>query len=253
MKIIYIPILNDNYVWIMINHKNFCIIVDPGGNDALILNSIKKLNIHPVAILVTHFHSDHVMGIKKLIKMYPKLFVYGPKEAKKFGVNKICKNNTFIKILNYKFQVIFTPGHTEGHISYYKNPYLFCGDTLFSGGCGKIADGMLLKAYNSLNKLKRLPNETLIYCTHEYTLQNLKFSKSIFKNNAILSKLYKKTYNMRLENKCSLPSTLKIEKKINPFLNLNTLEVKNYTKIHKDLMFGSNILYKLRKMKEEYK
>ncbi|XBC44583.1 MAG: hydroxyacylglutathione hydrolase [Buchnera aphidicola (Schlechtendalia peitan)] len=252
MKIKYIPILKDNYVWIIINSNNFCIIIDP-GDYIPVLHAIKKLNIYPVAILVTHHHLDHVGGIQKLLNIYPNLSVYGPKDTKIFGTNRTCKNNCYIKILHYTFKILFTPGHTTEHISYYKKPHLFCGDTLFSGGCGKIQKGMILNMYNSLKKIKRLPEDTLIYCSHEYTFHNLKFSKSIFKNNQTVLKLYKKVKNILLKNKCSLPSKLEIEKKINPFLNLDNVEIRNYTKINKDLMFDLNILAILRKMKDKYK
>ncbi|XBC38393.1 MAG: hydroxyacylglutathione hydrolase [Buchnera aphidicola (Floraphis choui)] len=251
MQIKHIPILLDNYVWIIINHHNHCIIVDPGCHIPII-NEIKKLNIHPIAILVTHHHDDHVKGIKKLLEIYPKLLVYGPKETCIFGTNRICSDNDCIHILNYTFKVLSTPGHTSSHISYYKNPHLFCGDTLFSGGCGKIENGMTLKMYSSLKKIMCLPNSTKIYCSHEYTLNNLKFSASIFLNKEVLE-FYKKIKNMRLNNKCSLPSNLEIEKKINPFLNLDKLEIQNATGIHKDLMFKLNILSQLRKIKERYK
>lgn len=252
MKITYIPILNDNYVWVIINNNKFCIIVDP-GDYIPVLNFIKKHDLYPIAILVTHCHQDHIGGIKKLLQSYPKLYIYGPKETKNFGINKICKENDYISILGYKFKIIFTPGHTSGHVSYYIKPHLFCGDVLFSGGCGKIKNGMIIKMYTSLKKISRLPQNTLIYPSHEYTLNNLKFSKSICSENQEISNFLKKTKKLYLKNQCTLPSNLKIEKKINPFLNLNKSFVQKSTKIHKDLMLELNILSTLRKMKERYK
>ncbi|QCI23258.1 hydroxyacylglutathione hydrolase [Buchnera aphidicola] len=252
MRIEYIPILKDNYVWIIINDDNLCIIIDPGDYDSII-NSIKKLNIYPVAILITHYHQDHIGGVKKLLEIYPNLFIYGPKKNKNFKINKICTNNDYINILNYKFKILSTPGHTSEHISYYTKPHLFCGDVLFSSGCGKIEQGLALKMYRSLNTIMNLPEDTLIYCAHEYTLNNLKFSLSIFLKNKEIFRIYEKVKKKLSENKCSLPSILKIEKKINPFLNLGKSEVKIFTKIHKDLAFKLNILLKLREMKEKYK
>ncbi|XBC41470.1 MAG: hydroxyacylglutathione hydrolase [Buchnera aphidicola (Nurudea yanoniella)] len=251
MKIKIIPIFCDNYVWIIINNNNCCIIIDP-GDDVPILNALKKYNLHPVAILLTHYHKDHIGGIKKLLKLYPKLYVFGPKEAMKLRTDKILKKNSYITILNYKFKIISTPGHTSNHISFYKKPHLFCGDVLFSGGCGKIENGMLIKMYISLKKITRLPQNTLIYPSHEYTLNNLKFSNSMYPKNKKISKFFKNVQNLRMKNKVTLPSTLKIEKEINPFLNLNKNFVKKSTKIHKDLTFELNILSKLRKMKEEF-
>ncbi|CUR53465.1 Hydroxyacylglutathione hydrolase [Serratia symbiotica] len=217
MTIISIPSLYKNYIWLLLNKSKHCVIIDPGDAN-ITLKVLNNLQLTPDAILLTHHHQDHVGGVFNIIKKYSNIPVYGPQETIKKGTTHIVTNNKKFKINGRNYITISVPGHTLGHVAFYSAPYLFCGDTLFSAGCGKILEGTAKQMYNSLQKIKKLPYNTLIYCSHEYTLENLKFAHTILpKNNYI--KIYKKYVEfLRKKNKPTLPTNLKLELKINLFL-----------------------------------
>ncbi|QCI17643.1 hydroxyacylglutathione hydrolase [Buchnera aphidicola (Acyrthosiphon lactucae)] len=220
-----ILILVDNYVWVLYNNNGFCIIIDPGLSEPII-QEIKKRKWFPIAILLTHNHIDHTGGVKDIIKYFPNITVFGPNETKKYGVNKIVKQGDKITILDKIFYVIGTPGHTLGHVSYYSNPYIFCGDTIFSGGCGRVYKNKHLEMYNSIKMISSLPDNTILCCSHEYTLSNLKFSMFFLPNDYFI-KSYFKIIKMKINiGKSSLPSYIFFEKKINLFLRTNENCVK---------------------------
>ncbi|AAO26956.1 putative hydroxyacylglutathione hydrolase [Buchnera aphidicola str. Bp (Baizongia pistaciae)] len=248
MKIIFTKVLFDNYVWIMFNSSKDCIIIDPGESNSVI-KKIKKLNLNPKIILLTHNHLDHIQGVKNLLYKYPEISIYGPLETQFCGTKNLIDNRNTIEILNTKFYIIPTPGHTNGHTAYYCPPFLFCGDSIFSGGCGRVKNGMMIKMYNSLRTISKLPNDTLIYCSHEYTRSNLEFFKKIFPKNLNILNYYNNIKKSKTQ--CTLPSTLKIEKKINPFLQLNNTNLRHQVKIHNDLSFSLNFFIYLRKIKDK--
>ncbi|QCI19814.1 MAG: hydroxyacylglutathione hydrolase [Buchnera aphidicola (Brevicoryne brassicae)] len=252
MMLKIIPILTDNYVWILYDKKNFCIIIDPGLSKP-ILKEIKKHKWFPVAILLTHNHIDHTGGVKNIIKHYPNITVFGPFETRDSNVNKIVNDGDKLFILNKEFFVFFTPGHTLGHVTYYSKPYLFCGDTVFSGGCGRVYNKKYLDMYNSIQKILSFPNETVLCCSHEYTLSNLDFSMSILPEDKDIKNFYKKTKKIIEIKKTSLPSYILLEKKINLFLrtdeyslreamrldrNCNSLEVFIKLRVKKDYFWS---------------
>ncbi|QCI20970.1 hydroxyacylglutathione hydrolase [Buchnera aphidicola (Hyperomyzus lactucae)] len=220
-----IPVLIDNYIWILFNTHNFCIIIDPGLSDPVI-QEIEKKKWHPIAILLTHNHLDHTGGVKKIVYRYPNITVFGPAEIKKKYVNKIVTEGDKIIILDKTFHVFFTPGHTPGHISYYSKPYLFCGDTLFSGGCGRVYKQKYLEMYCSLKLIKSFPNNTIICCAHEYTLSNLQFSLSILPHDKTIHIFFKRIENLIKLGRSSLPAYIFFEKKINLFLKTNEFSLK---------------------------
>ena len=156
-----IPALRDNYIWTLSDSRGQCIIVDPGEAQP-VTDTIAANQWQPVAILLTHHHSDHVGGVAELVRRWPELVVYGPQETQDKGATQLLRDGSTITILEHEFSVIATPGHTTGHISYYSEPYLFCGDTMFSGGCGRLFEGTPEQMYDSFQKLNQLPAETLI-------------------------------------------------------------------------------------------
>ena len=226
MNLNSIPAFQDNYIWVLNDEQGKCLIVDP-GEAAPVLQAIEKKQWQPVAILLTHHHHDHVGGVQTLLARYPELDVYGPQETADKGTNKVVEEGDKVTILGHEFRVIATPGHTSGHLSYFSFPYLFCGDTMFSAGCGRLFEGTPTQMYQSFQKLNQLPEETLICCAHEYTLSNLKFSVSILPGDTYLEQYYRKVKELRAKNQNTLPSTLKNERQINLFLRVNDIDLIN--------------------------
>ena len=220
-KVHPIAILNDNYVWTII-HKDNTVIVDPGTSEEVI-KFHENNNLHPTAIIITHHHNDHVGGLSKLIEAY-NLTVFAP-QNKKFKFDFIpVKENDEIKLFKnaLTLKVAEVPGHTLDHIIYFGDNMLFCGDTLFSFGCGRVFEGSFEQMFLSLEKLKKLDRNYNVYCTHEYTLDNLKFLIDYFKDNEHYKRIYKKLSQRSI----TLPSKLKDELELNPFLNSNFEEFK---------------------------
>ena len=214
-----IKAFDDNYIWLMTTNEG-SIVVDPGESINL-LKVIEKKNIKLDAILVTHHHYDHTGGIEELLTKYPNLKVYGPNNNVDLIKSRLV-DGELLNVIGVDFEVIEIPGHTLDHIAYYANinnsPLLFCGDTLFAGGCGRVFEGTFDQMYESLMKLKKLPQNTRIYCGHEYTINNLKFAKAVEPDNIDLIARYNDAIDLRKNNIPTLPSTLSIELKTNPFL-----------------------------------
>jgi len=214
-----IKAFDDNYIWLMTTNEG-SIVIDPGESKNL-LKAIEKKNIKLDAILITHHHYDHTGGIEELLMKYPNLKVYGPNNNIDLIKSRL-RDGELLNIIGIDFEVIEIPGHTLDHIAYYANinnsPILFCGDTLFAGGCGRVFEGTFDQMYESLMKLKKLPKNTRIYCGHEYTINNLKFAKAVEPDNIDLIKRYDEALDLRKNNIPTLPSTLSIELKTNPFL-----------------------------------
>ncbi|AKC59799.1 hydroxyacylglutathione hydrolase [Blochmannia endosymbiont of Polyrhachis (Hedomyrma) turneri] len=224
MKLICIPALTNNYIWLLYNDKKQCIIIDPGDHKP-VLQILKKLNFTLIGIFLTHHHHDHVHGVHNLTKHY-QIPVYGPKETKNKGSNNIVIEGDTITILDIKLKTISLPGHTSGHVGFYSYPWLFCGDTIFSAGCGKIFEGTTKQMYTSLQKIKQLNKNTLLCSAHEYTLSNINFAISITPYNKQLVSYKKYIEEMRKKNKPTLPSKLKHELKINLFLQCHDITLK---------------------------
>lgn len=220
--IITVPAFSDNYIWLICDeNKSYAVIVDP-GDATPVLDTLDKNNIQPIAILITHFHYDHTNGIAPLLEKHPELPVYGPASERIQNITHPLKGGEEITFeqLETSFQVMNVSGHTAGHIAYYsaKDKQLFCGDTLFACGCGRVFDGTLESLHDSLQTLKQLPEETLIYCAHEYTLDNIGFAKWVEPDNADL--LAREEADMELidSDQATVPSQLSLEFKTNPFL-----------------------------------
>ena len=217
MNLNSIPAFQDNYIWVLSNDEGHCVIVDP-GEAAPVLNAIEKNQWQPQAILLTHHHHDHVGGVKELRQRFPDVVVYGPEETQDKGATECVVEGDKLILLGYEFSVIATPGHTLGHVSYYTIPYLFCGDTLFSGGCGRLFEGTADQMYQSFQKINALPPETVICCAHEYTLANMKFAQHILPNDPAIEDYLNKVKQLRTKGQTTLPVTLENERRINVFL-----------------------------------
>ena len=217
MNLISIPAFQDNYIWVLTDDTNHCVIVDP-GEAAPVLQAIEENQWQPDAILLTHHHHDHVGGVTALRAKFPHLVVYGPAETQDKGTTRVVEDGDKILILGSEFSVIATPGHTLGHVSFFSFPYLFCGDTMFSGGCGRLFEGTPIQMYQSFQKINALPDETLICCAHEYTLANMKFARHILPEDQAINDYYHKVNELRAKNQKTLPVILKNERKVNVFL-----------------------------------
>lgn len=226
MNLISIPAFQDNYIWVLVDDDRRCIIVDP-GESAPVLQAIEENGWHPQAILLTHHHNDHVGGVPDLVAAFPHLVVYGPAETQDKGTTQVVEEGENILILGYEFSVFATPGHTSGHLCFYSKPYLFCGDTLFSGGCGRLFEGTPAQMYQSLQKINALPDDTLICCAHEYTLGNMKFAASILPDDLSILDYYQKVKELRAKNQKTLPVILKNEREINLFLRTDDIDLIN--------------------------
>ena len=225
MNLNSIPAFQDNYIWVLNDETGRCLIVDP-GEAAPVLKAIADNRWQPEAILLTHHHNDHVGGVADLCKQFPNLVVYGPQETINKGATKIVADGDKIALLGQQFQVFATPGHTLGHICFYSAPYLFCGDTLFSGGCGRLFEGTAAQMYQSLQRINTLPEETLICCAHEYTLSNLRFAHAVEPDNLAIQRRIGVISKLRQQGLPSLPSRLGDERHFNVFLRCNEDSVK---------------------------
>lgn len=250
MELIRIPALNDNYIWLLTNNQQ-CIIVDPAESEA-VLAILTANHLTPVAILLTHHHNDHTQGVKGIIAQYPKLPVFGPQETRVKGATEQVSEGDLVVIDDFKFQVIGLPGHTLGHVGFYQAPYLFCGDTLFSAGCGRIFEGTPKQMYQSIQKIAALPDETLICCAHEYTLSNLQFAHHIWPENEIITNYSEKVRTLRSNQQASVPSTLKTERNINIFLQCDNPKLQQKLNINVTNPSLRAVFTLLRQLKDEY-
>lgn len=223
LELIPIPAFTDNYLWLLVRGDR-AVVVDP-GDAAPVQRALAERGLRLEAILVTHHHPDHVGGVAALRAQYP-VPVYGPdREATAIGtVTERLRDGDTVDVLGRRFEVLEVPGHTLGHIAYYSPatdlgaPVLLCGDTLFSGGCGRLFEGTPEQMHDSLGRLAALPGATQVYCTHEYTLSNLRFAQAVEPDNAALAEHVDKVVRLRAEDRPSLPSSIELELRINPFL-----------------------------------
>jgi len=219
LSILTVPAFDDNYLWIIHNGKD-AVAVDPGDAQA-ILSALAQEQLTLSAILLTHHHADHTGGVAPLLQ-HRSVPVYGPANDDIAAVDHPLQGGQHFHLnnLDLEFSVIDVPGHTKGHIAYYaeKQGWLFCGDTLFAGGCGRIFEGTPEQMLHSLDQLAALPEQTLIYCAHEYTLSNLRFAVEVEPENLALRERVKMEQDKRARHLPTVPSPLALEKQTNPFL-----------------------------------
>lgn len=236
LSLVTIPAFDDNYLWLLHNGQK-AIVIDP-GDAAPVQAKLTELNLKLEAILVTHHHADHVGGVEALRRstgaaVYGPAFENIPEPAVRVGAAER------VTVLGIDFAVLEVAGHTAGHIAYFhagspqhKTPLLFCGDTLFSAGCGRLFEGTPAQMLSSLSQLAALPESTLVCCAHEYTLSNLRFALAVDGANPDLIAYAAHCQQLRLAHQPTLPSTIGIEKKINPFLRSSTPAVAAALQMH---------------------
>ncbi len=219
MDIIPLPAFRDNYIWLLHDDRH-AVVVDPG--DAVpVRQYLARQGLRLAAILVTHHHPDHVGGLAELLAAAT-VPVFGPAAENVEGVTRPVAEGDTVRLdeLGVELSVLDIPGHTSGHVAYYAAGLgaVFCGDTLFSAGCGRLFEGTPPQLAASLAKLAALPDETRVYCTHEYTLSNLAFARVAEPDNAERDEWASRCEALRAANQPTLPSTIGREKAINPFL-----------------------------------
>ena len=224
-----IPAFNDNYIWAMTKQTQqtlHCAVVDP-GDAAPVVAFLQQTGAELSTILLTHHHHDHIGGVAQLCKQFSPQ-VYGPSlEAKQVVMQALQEGDVIeIKQLGLKLNVLDVPGHTLGHIAYHDDEHLFCGDTLFSAGCGRLFEGSPKQMYTSLAKFAALADETKVYCTHEYTQANLVFADAVECDNFAMQQYKQVVAKRREQGKPTLPSSIGLEKAINPFLRCQEPAVK---------------------------
>ncbi len=217
--VLHVRAFEDNYIWLIRGKSpGHVAIVDPGDADP-VLAALEKQRLTPVAILCTHHHGDHVGGVEDILKHYS-VPVYGPARERIPTLTHRLKDGDRVRLpeLDLEFEILDVPGHTAGHIAYYGAGMLFCGDTMFSAGCGRLFEGTAEQMYTSLSRFAALPEDTRMYCGHEYTEANLRFALAVEPDNADTLAYRERAHALRKQNLPTLPSTIGLERRVNPFL-----------------------------------
>lgn len=216
-----IPALSDNYIWV-IQQKQEAVVVDP-AEAAAVLAFLAKNQLNLTAILLTHAHHDHTDGVTELVQAFPKASVYGSAETAQWATCVVTPNSGF-QLFDVPVKVLGSSGHTAEHISYLvAGEHLFCGDALFSAGCGRVFTGDYQAQFETLQRFKQLPDWVQVYAGHEYTQSNLKFAVSVMPPTCVLMEYQERVDMLRLQHQPTLPTTIGIEKQINPFMQAETL------------------------------
>ncbi len=232
MKIIPIPVLSDNYAYVLIDEAtNEAGVVDP-SEAGPVAAAIKRAGVHFTTIINTHHHWDHVGGNKDLVKEFPQLKVYGHKrdETRIPCITHMVDEGDTVRIGNLEARFLFVPCHTSGHIAAYfeAEKSVFTGDTLFIAGCGRLFEGTASDMHNNMVKLTQLPDDTKIYCGHEYTVTNLNFALSLEPGNVKLQEKLRWAEELRAKNQPTIPGTVGEEKEINPFVRVDSSELQEH-------------------------
>lgn len=219
LHVLTVPAFQDNYLWLVHNGRH-AVVVDP-GDATPILTALQQHGLSLTAILLTHHHADHIGGVPALLQHF-KVPVYGPRHDNIDCISEPLDEGDVVtqSDLSLSLKVIEVPGHTSGHIAYYaaEQAWLFCGDTLFAGGCGRLFEGTPQQMITSLAKLAALPDETQVFCAHEYTLANLKFALEVEPDNPALVARVETEKQKRQQGIPTVPSNIGLEKATNPFL-----------------------------------
>jgi hydroxyacylglutathione hydrolase len=235
MKIYQLPAFRDNYIFLLYDaHSGTAAVVDP-GDATPVLHQLEQLQARLVAIFNTHHHSDHVGGNRRLMQAFPDLVVYGGAvdRGRIPGQQVFLQDGDRVKFADRSAVVMYVPGHTQGHIAYYFPPVepgqageLFSGDVIFSAGCGRLFEGTPQQAVDSLARLRQLPDDTRIWCAHEYTLSNLQFALAIEPRNQALQHYHEVAISKRAKAEPTVPTTIGLEKQINPFLRWDVAAIQ---------------------------
>ena len=218
-----IPAFADNYIWLIENRDGSCAIVDPGDAKP-VLEYLAEHDLDLKVILITHYHHDHVGGVSELRRHYPSACVVGPESESIPCLTHPVNPGQHINLFDCSFEVLDLKGHTAGQVGYLGQRVLFCGDALFSAGCGRVATTMS-DMFDTLSLMTRLPDETLVYCAHEYTANNVAFALAVDPENRDLLLYRDEVNHLRAHNQSTIPTSIGQEKKFNPFLRTKEKEI----------------------------
>lgn len=230
--VLQLSAFKDNYIWLLRKGAT-AIVVDP-GDAAPVLACLQSERLQLEAILITHHHQDHQGGTATLLEHFPGATVYGPARESITALKHPLRGGERLHFASHALDltVIAVPGHTLGHLAYYGDGCLFCGDTLFAGGCGRVFEGTPGMMFDSLCRLAALPEETLVYCAHEYTEGNLRFALAVEPGNKTLRRRADEVAVLRAKGLATVPSTLMLEKSTNPFLRCGQADVVEAVRQH---------------------
>lgn len=224
--VLAVPAFRDNYIWLAQGSEPTAVaIIDP-GDAGPVMSALEHHALRPVAILCTHHHGDHSGGIGVLVDRYH-IPAYGPRTENIAGVTDDVSDGDCVDTSAGRYRVLAVPGHTRGHVAYVDDQRLFCGDTLFSAGCGRLFEGTAYQLHTSLMRLAALPDETRVYCGHEYTLANLRFARTVEPDNADILAAERHARRLIGTGQPTLPSTIGEERRINPFLRCGEPAVRS--------------------------
>jgi len=235
-----VPAFADNYLWLAHGDPaDRAMVVDP-GDATPVLAALQAAGRQLDAILITHHHPDHIGGVAALVAQTGAQ-VFGPaRESLPFDHQAVSGGDTVsLPALGLSFAVLDVPGHTAGHVAYYGHGAVFCGDTLFSGGCGRLFEGTAEQMLASLDALAALPDDTRVYCAHEYTLSNLRFALAVEPDNADLQAWQAEAAALRERNVPTVPTTIGREKRVNPFLRARAPAIRRAAEAHAGAPLGS--------------
>ncbi len=237
-----IPVLKDNIIWVWVDNQQ-AVVVDPALTEP-VKQWLEVRGLNLIAILQTHHHSDHIGGTEGLLKHWPRASVIAAKSDQDripFQTISVCGGDKF-SLMNHELHVLNVRGHTRNHVAYYipnksnqkEHPALFCGDTLFGGGCGRLFEGTAEDMYKALNRLALLPPQTRVYCAHEYTEANLRWALSLQPDNKEIKQRLKKVIQLRKRGELTLPSTISEEASTNLFIRAKSSDELGALRKHKD-------------------
>ncbi|QNP41042.1 hydroxyacylglutathione hydrolase [Lysobacter solisilvae (ex Woo and Kim 2020)] len=252
MQLRPLPAFADNYIWTLAYDDGTALVVDP-GEAAPVLEAARG-GLKPVAVLLTHHHPDHVGGVEELLQAWPELAVFAPEDTRIRHATKTVREGDAVVVGPWRFRVLEIPGHTLSHVAFHGEGIVFCGDTLFSLGCGRLFEGSPAQMWASLTKLAALPPQTRVCCGHEYTVNNSRFACVVEPGNLALRRRSEEALAMRERGLPTLPSTLADELAANPFLRVDAPEVRQSlrTRLGRDPADSVEAFAELRRWKDGF-
>ncbi|OUS39441.1 hydroxyacylglutathione hydrolase ['Osedax' symbiont bacterium Rs2_46_30_T18] len=238
-----ISAFSDNYIWMIHGSDNQVAVVDPGAAQPVI-EALQECGKTLAAILITHHHNDHTGGVNELLERH-QVPVYGPENCKYSGITRPLKDADNIELFNRSLSIKTVPGHTLDHICYLNETaggaQIFCGDTLFLAGCGRVFEGSMGQMLKAMHYFKQLREDTKIYCTHEYSLSNLAFAQSVEPDNLYIQQQIEHCSNLRVEGKPTLPTDIASELLINPFLRCDNPDIQHTAALYSKKTVNSEL------------